>query len=567
MRWIVCALMTTGCVWVCSSSELFDGPWPDERWRNTDGTVDAAHFPEGTGSPLRDIMVGMLEGADGFGRASAIYFPMEGAIDESTLPTPAESLDPRASVFLIDIDPASPFLGRRAPIDARFAEDAGPYGARDLLSALPYPGIPLAASTTYAAIVTTRVHFADGRPLAAIRTEHATLASLDVDLDTIAAIAIFRTGDPLARLRDAIEVAPSIQPGALEHVEDHDAYCVLETTVRMPVLQRGTPPYLLDGGGFGDPIEVQREETARMFVTVPRGVERPPAAIFVRTGGGGDRPLIDHGARDREGTIALGSGLARDLAEAGFAGVMVDGPLGGVRNTAEWDEQFVVMNTVNLPALEGNVLQSALELVLVLRALGGLSLDACGARAIDTDHVALIGHSMGAQIAPIAAAVEPGFGAVILSGAGASWIRQVMFKESPVRARDAAELMLGYPLHGRELNEHDPILSLLEWSGERSDPALYAGSIDADVLVFQGVRDTYIPPPIANPMGVSLHVSLEGPALDATILDDLALTASDPSHVLVQYEEDGIEDGHEILFQREDARVRLRSFLVRFANE
>lgn len=543
MRWL--ALFSTGCVWVCSSSEMWEAPWPDERWRNEDGTVGASEFPRGTGSPLRDVMVAMVEGSDGFGLASAIYFPVGEAIDERSLPSPLESLDEEASVYLEDVDPASPELGRRFPIDVRFAADAGPFGARNLLSALPYPGVPLAPLTTYSAVVTTRVRFADGRPL-----EH------DV-------VATFRTGDPLARLREGIAAAPSIAPEPFERVEEHDDYVVYESRVSMPVLQRGAPPYLIDGGSWGEPIAVQRWERARIFVTLPRVARaRYPVAVFVRTGGGGDRPLIDHGTRDTNGESAPGSGLARDLALAGFAGVSVDGPLGGIRNHADWDEQFVVMNTINLPALEGNVLQSALELVLLAEALDRIDLP------LDTDRLALIGHSMGAQIAPIAAAVEPRYGALIVSGAGASWIRQVMFKESPVRAREAAEILLGYPLHDRTLNEHDPILSLLQWSGERSDPAIYGRSIRARVLVIQGVLDTYIPPPISNPMALSVGATLAGPALDGAytprIEDDLALRPAGTA-TLVQFEEDGIEDGHEVLFQREDARARLRSFLERFA--
>jgi hypothetical protein len=122
------------------------------------------------------------------------------------------------------------------------------------------------------------------------------------------------------------------------------------------------------------------------------------------------------------------------------------------------------------------------------------------------------------------------------------------------------------------------MLSLIQWAGEPADPLVYGRAIrDRPVLVFQGVVDTYIPPPIANPVAMSLALDLAGDALDDDLrgrgaLDDIALTGGGlrtlpvdlavHPRVVVQHAADGIEDGHEILFQRDDARRELRCFLA-----
>jgi hypothetical protein len=297
---------------------------------------------------------------------------------------------------------------------------------------------------------------------------------------------------------------------------------------------------------------------------------------------------MDRGPRDTDGRSAAGTGIARELAQAGYVGLSVDGPLGGRRNLAGWDEQTAIFNLLNPVAMRDNVRQSALELVLFAHALDALLLDAsaCDGASpevrVDPSPV-LIGHSTGATIAPLAAAASPRFDAMVLSGAGSSWVRQVVYKESPAPLRSLAEILFEY-WPARTLHEHDPMLGLLQWAGEPADPMVYAPDLrDRHVLVFQGVVDTYIPPPIANPTALSLGLDLAGPALDEGIAarsfsDDLALVggarhdlpvrggASGRLGVVTQLPEDGIEDGHEVLFQRDDARRQLTHFLESLAD-
>lgn len=623
------AVLVCACDTSPPSTELYPHPFPDERLRRADGSIDISAFPEGTDAALARETRAALDGARGFGTASGFFFPFDVPLDEASLPTVEESVTPGASVFVVNVDRGSPAYGARTLVHARFLDDAGPFGGTNLLVVLPYPGAPLVPDTLYAAVVTRDVRALDGLPLTprADRGDDTgttpahdeaarALASLGVDDDSILARAVVRTDDPTRGLREAVAQVLAEEPVALgqpELTETFPGYCVFHTSVAMPVYQEGMPPYAFEGGGWrydatGALVLASRLD-ANVWITVPRARDAAddddtdgtdtngtgaddtpravlPSAVFVRAGGGGDRPLVDRGPRDADGRSARGTGIARELARAGYVGLSVDGPLGGARNLAGWDEQTTVFNLANPIALRDNVRQSALELVLFAHALASLSFDASACEGappvvrVDPEPV-LIAHSTGATIAPLAAAVEPRYRALVMSGAGASWIRQIVHKESPMPIRPFAEALLGYWPH-RALVEHDPILSMIEWAGEPADPLVYGRLVqDRPVLVFQGIVDTYILPPIANPVAMSLGLDLGGEALDVQIpgrgaLDDIALVGGRARtlpadldtrpRLVVQHEADGIEDGHEVLFQRPEARRQLRCFLASLAD-
>ncbi|MBS1151358.1 MAG: hypothetical protein H6Q89_3056, partial [Myxococcaceae bacterium] len=221
--------------------------------------------------------------------------------------------------------------------------------------------------------------------------------------------------------------------------------------------------------------------------------------------------------------------------------------------------------------------------------------------SFDLSKLALMGHSMGATIGPLVLASEPRFRAAILSGAGASWIENVIYKIKPLEVRPLAEVLIGYSTEGRALLAEDPVLSLVQWAAEPADSQIYArriiqapaaGESPRHVLMFQGLVDHYILPRIANAMSLSLGLDLAGETFDSVSQTGLpaqtplaeviplvgrgriTLPASDnlthPSGarstgVVVQHPEDLIEDGHEIAYQREAARREYRCFLESFA--
>jgi hypothetical protein len=197
---------------------------------------------------------------------------------------------------------------------------------------------------------------------------------------------------------------------------------------------------------------------------------------------------------------------------------------------------------------------------------------------------------MGASIAPLVAASEPRYGALILSGAGGSWIENILYKQRPLATRDVAESLLGYAGRGLRLTDVDPMLALLQWGGEEADAQVYAPllvsaphlGLPRHVLMFQGILDTYIPPPVANALTLGLAIDVARPirdsgtpALDAYTSIEALLpltgrgTVALPARgnvdgttaLVVQLDEDGIEDGHEVMWQRADARALVTCFL------
>jgi hypothetical protein len=319
-------------------------------------------------------------------------------------------------------------------------------------------------------------------------------------------------------------------------------------------------------------------------------------AVFVRTGGGGDRPLVDRGRWDAHGVpIEAGEGPARYFARAGFAGVSLDGPLGGpLRNPNGLDEQFAIFNIRNGHALRDNIRQSALELILLANVLPDVRIDASscpggpGAEArFDAEKLVIMGHSTGAWITPLAMAYEPRYRAALLSGAGGSWISNVLYKEKPIAPGPVVGGLLGVP----RLAPGEPVLTLLQWAAEAADPQVYAGRIvrgetPRHVLMMQGIVDHYILPNIANAVSLPLGVDLAGVSLDGTAglpaiqlalapllgfsgASSLALPVTGNhdgvTAVVVQHPSDGVQDGHETVFQRDEPKHQYRCFLESFA--
>ncbi len=612
-----------------AEADLYAAPWPSDHRLNAAGAIDLTAFPNPFGQPIVSKLLEVLDGrVRGFGTTSVIYLTAAVALDPATLPGFADSVGDAASVFLIALDPDSPAYLVKHPIEVRFVADGGPYGASNTLAALPLQGVPLRPSTRYALVVTRAVRTASGAPLgrsaaldtliaggtprglgeAGQETYRAAVSALGESgaLEQAVALAAFTTDDPTVELLGLSEHAHGLDTPAplspLAPAEIFDDFCVFEGELDMPVYQAGEPPFSEAGGGIvftKDGPVLDHLERARIVVTLPRAPMPSggwPTVVMIRTGGGGDRPLVDRGVRDESGEpVEAGSGPARDFARVGFAGVSVDGPHGGIRNVSGGDEQFLMFNFTNPIAMRDNVRQSALEIGLVPELLDALQIDAASCpgttptASFDGDKLALFGHSMGATIAPLALAANPRYGAVILSGAGGSWIENVVYKQSPIAVRPFADVLVGYTGTEHTLTEHDPVLTLLQWAGEPADPPVYGRALVPEaaaprhVLMLQGIVDTYILPPIANAMSLSLGLDLGGDELDrghAELEHFLPLSDVLPfvgravrslpieenhgaaTAVVVQHEEDGVEDGHEIAFQREEPKAQYRCFLA-----
>ncbi|HEY2745764.1 MAG TPA: hypothetical protein VGL86_14110 [Polyangia bacterium] len=612
-------------------ASFYDAPFPSDDLRQPDGTIDLSKFPNPNDVDIANQLLALIaRDARGFSLAGGIFFRASAALDPASLPDVDGSIADGASIFLVGVDPAGADYLQRIPLDVAFNADGGPFGDQNLVALLPIQGIPLHPHTRYAAVITRAVQDAHGRRLAALTTPLvrddyndalATLAPLVAAAD-VAGLAVFTTDDPSAQMGivrdDAVAAHPlglPATPPAL--MLTYDDYCVFQAIITVPVYQSGTPPYDTKGGdwlfdGAGHPLFDHSEES-RIVFTIPRAPMPSagwPTVVFVRTGGGGDDPLVDRGpATDPTfmTPVVPGTGPAMQFARVGFAAVQIDGPLGGIRNTTNGDEDFLIFNVLNPAALRDNVRQSAMELSLVARALPSLGFDASSCpgtsaapAAFDPAHLALMGHSMGSWIAPLTLAYEPRFGAGIFSGAGASYIANVMDKILPIHVKPYAEILLDYNMDQRSLDAHDPALTLLQWEAEPSDPQAYDrrivrepadGESPRSLLMLQGIVDHYILPSIANATSLAIGLDAAGPMYDAASAEEQslgqtpvatrlplaklqALTLPAAANVdaattalVIQHPGDGIEDGHEVVFQTDPPKHQYRCFLAGFAHD
>jgi hypothetical protein len=571
-----------------AATQAWAAPWPDSD-------RGALRLDNPAGTALVNQLLA-LQGT-GAGVSSGVFFPSTAAIDPNSLPASAAATlegDPSVVVQVM----SGPRAGERLRAQVGVLDGVGPHAPAHALVVQPVQGWPWPADTEIEVVVTTRVQTMDGEPLSPSGWSRDAARP---DGAQVAAVARFRTADPTAEFLRVVEQVRSENRMAPRWVqapvrtEAFDDYCVWQGTVAFTQFQQGFPPFDAGGGNWeldanGGIVDGPVVES-RVWFTVPQS-NAPESGWgvvqFVRTGGGGDRPLIDRGVRDAQGNATPGTGLAVSFAQAGWVGLQFDGPHGGARNPNGSDEQFLMFNITQPQALRDNIRQTALEVAVLSEwltenapALG--CGDATGV-SLDAERQALFGHSMGATVAPLAAAAMPELDLLVLSGAGGSWIENVLYKLRPLATRPIAETLLGYP--SGTLTRWDPVLNLLQAVGEAADPQVYAPLLaqraDLDVLMVQGIADTYILPPIANSVSLPLGLTLGGEAIEALEPESAAFAgylAMDPwaepaqaplpivgaegqrLAVLVQHQEDGVEDGHEVAFQRGDARRQIRCFL------
>jgi hypothetical protein len=480
--------------------------------------------------------------------------------------------------------------------------------------------------------------------------------------DTISALTVFRTGDPTAGFRGMVADAltnpaadwtlkgpilpaggkfnpadtrdfslPADQFGAHPKIKApgvFSEFCVYETSVSMPVYQEYFPSLLFktsqkihfsnlgvpaldhnDDGTNGFPL-------GRMFITIPREGQIPPdgypVVVMVREGGGGDVPLVSRGVDDHfpeyGGTDPTsddvefpqpGEGPALYLARAGYAGVQIDDPYGGVRRPPGAkikDEDNLIFGNKgsNEWAIRDNIRQMALELAV----LGGKTLNvnpfgapgdlanctqikctysslngntnptagrqccdvdfagnltgACNpgnpnppapvlplntpiplAFRFDTSQLAIMGHSVGASVVPLALSAAnagiPIYKRAILSGSGGSFITNALHKQEPPFAvplttgrhglREMAESWV--ELDRGLMSEGDPALGVVQMALEPGDTPAYDWRLNplvmnsdphtpsaGYILNFQGMVDHYIQPPTSNAQTLAMGLGL-----------------------------------------------------------
>ncbi|MBZ0272876.1 hypothetical protein K8I61_12630 [bacterium] len=531
-------------------------PFPSDLHLDPDGTLAVQNFPNPRNSPViaRYLDVGDRD-VSGFGTNGATFFQFTGPIDPATLPADEiESLQTASPVFLVSVDPDAADFGARYPLQFKFSENASVYGPPNFLSILPVPGVALLHDTTYAVVLTTDLLDPDGEPLVSNPTVKAALAGTAADAELNALFAplagwltdngyffteivgatVYTTSDPRPRyaaLRDdaLTQDLDPIDPGTLSFERAQTRYYDVRGEVEIPIYQQGDPPYLFAGGNIkydanGDP-ELYSTLTTRFALSIPKG-DMPP--------GGWPIMVYSHGTGGDWDSFMNSDQTADLMAHAGIAVVSIDAVNHGTRNPWGGGEDLLFYNALNPESFRDNVVQSGVELMVVLRQaadlvvpkeLIGISNDAI----FDMEYAYYAGHSQGSTVAPVTVTLDPDIRAAFLSGAGAYIIYTMLYKDAPfpIRPLVGLGLFLNAQEMAAELDEFHPALSLVQHLADSVDGAglnryYYLDTIDGSrpkhIFQSQGITDTYVTWQNEHVFSVTSGLDVVGDVL----LDDLA---------------------------------------------
>jgi hypothetical protein len=528
----------------------------------------------------------------------------------------------------VNVEPGSAHYGERAPLSAYWQPDMDNYHPRFLLALLPYQGKALAEGEWYAAVVRRALGDNNGYPLAVNPTFAAALngdwpdgefAAVDapafaalgdyldevgVNPDDLAVATVFRTAEPVAqmtRLRNAVEALDDPAATDLKVIAEYPDYYVIEGDFRMPIYQEGARPYWTAGGQIrfdenGAPILAWWEKV-RFSISVPKGTM--PAGgwplLFYAAGQGGSYTQIFD--RSPDSANDPGEGPGKLFAQRGISCLGIEAALTGPRQPLGSATGIEFWNPFNLAALTDNVRQAAAEYTFLIKLARGLNIDPAlapladpgGADSFffDADNFFFWGHSTGASIGHLVLAVEPGFRAGMLSGAGVSWIDNVLNRQSPLPIGE----ILKWVLNAHAFNEYHPLLTVFETAVDTSEAANFdplwvsdppPNSAPKDVLLIAGYPDSYFPAPMIEGMEVAAGVDLAGEEIipdtitalealsgrgqiDLPAEGNLNIDGADYTGVIVQYAAPSGVDGHYVAFVMDEPRYQYTCFFRNIA--
>jgi hypothetical protein len=591
------------------NDDFYELPWPNNYWRNADGTLDLSQFPTNAviAMTVRDIAQRDL---DGFGKNAVMFVRFSGELDTASLPSPEGSVTDTASVYVVDVDAMSPDHGKKSPVIATFHPEGTQTMDGNRLAIRPFPGFPLRDGTTYALVVTKRLHDANGNAvtrdsdfstlmgtsgdgaIATLRTTYEPLLTWldesggDERADVIAA-SVFTTQHATKfgpALRKGVFGAPAPVAADLAKGTSGTAYSTFTGTYEQPNFQAGLPSYITSGGeitiGADGAAVVTRMEPMRFAVTVPPGTVPPggfPICIY-QHGTGGDWISF------------IGDGTAERLAGQGIAVISTDQVLHGPRGNA--DPSIAFFNLNNPVAGRDNPLQGAADAWAMQRLLETLAIPASldGARDItfNMNKLYFFGHSQGGLTGPAYIAFEPTLKGAVLSGTGGTFYLSLLTKTEPVNFPELTATLV----RDEPLDEDNPTLGLAQMALERSDGVNYAplmvreppmgdnGQPLAPKNIFQteGFTDHYSPNAVIEAFAVALggdivqlpdQKDLEGlTALRGRAIKPSPITnnVGSVTAVLAQYKQAGASDGHFVVFDVGSARKQSSQFLGSLAS-
>jgi hypothetical protein len=539
-----------------SETHWYDVPWPSDLRRDPDGSIRVTGFYNPHQTIILDTYIKNAKGLlDGFSPASLGYFRFTGDIDPLTLPaSPPATLDPGASVQIVDVDPQSPERGKRKLAQTFWQKDEGVYWLKDTLAVGPALGWPLRPKTKYAIVVTKKVLTAEGKPLApssdleeilgvrppTARTQAAhdlfapsiaELGAAGIAASDIAHFTGFTTNDPTAELfaiADDVRAnfpaptAPLAMWTAKEQTSSYDVYEGMYGP--SPSYQAGTIPFKQDGDGGSFVFEagkpkVQGQFNLRFALVVPNATRCPmpaggyPVTLYAHGTGGDYRSFID-------------DGTAQSLAERCVASHGIDQIFHGTRPGSPpaddpnrtGDIELTFFNLNNILAARTNGRQGAIDVVQQARLFTAshMKVPASVSRtaaevSFDDSKMTFFGHSQGGLNGPLFLAADDQTRGGVLSGSGSVIIVALLEKTKPTPSVAAAVrtiLQLTHPEDQGELNLFHPVMNLAQTLVDATDPVHYVGYLaqhprsrfaaksiyQTEGIAADGTGDSYAPP-------------------------------------------------------------------------
>ena len=466
-------------------------PWPNDRWRGADGSVDLSNFPNPANIALiNDYLAYGMETLDGFGRNGSVYFEV-GQLDMATLPTTEASLDdPRATVQFFNATTDSPDFGKRLPL--LFSWMTGqddPFVEGSMLAIRPVYGFPLNDSETYCVVVSRAVKDSQGRYLEVppaftdALTNDPTLQPLRAWLPSsplaeadIASATCFTTQDATGEMR-AIErfvaTAPTTELSDISYNGTTTQFHEITATYVAPNYQAGTKPYLSTGGHLeidadGVPV-VQSDETIRVRILIPRNKPMPDEGWPV--------VLYSHGTFG-DWTTCLG-GNRVDILSDGLVMICIDQPLHGDRGVGDDDNILNSFNFINPRAGRMSFRQAAADTLwlshMIAEGRFDFTAEASGfdtAITMNADNIVFFGHSHGGLAGAIVLGVDPRLKGAIISGAAGVLVETILRRKDPTDISRLLALTLN--IDESLLDTFHPVMTIAQQLVDATDPINYA---------------------------------------------------------------------------------------------
>jgi pimeloyl-ACP methyl ester carboxylesterase len=590
--------------------------------------------------------------ADGYALNGPVFFRLTDFPELSSICLEAGSLYPEedrneycqggtvATIMLVNTND----YNQPIPVQIGLYKDRSQYICQNALGVGPLDGQPLEPNTTYLAVLTTGLRDVRNDPpiqdrdfvrivegdqtlpagvIQATEPLRTWISAESIDPTTIAAAAVFTTGDPGRIGEDLynavydIEPAPTFNNDAFScdnppgppvpvchgrlvgggSIASRDcgssaAFTEIHGTYQAPVFQKGTRPYLTsDFGGdmnFNSVSGLPEEdhfETICYALTIPDGVSMPvdgwPVIIYSHGTGGNYRSFIE-------------KPITADLAALGFAVIGIDNVMHGPRQDPSADSISWVadlwnmdqpgnlyFNVINARAARDNTLQGGVDLLYLTRLVANDSPVVGGVDTeFDPDQIYFIGHSQGTTIMSPYLEHETELRAAVLSGAGAELVLSILNKTKPVNIAELAGTLFG----DKNLTRIHPMMGLLAILFGPADSIAYASKFVVNpprqarpLLMFSGIGDSFTPYPTQAALIRAMDIPLVRPvelAIDG--VEDVASPVSDvtingsaagvPAAVL-QYTPSAGNDGHFVMFDISQATTALGNFLTSVLND